>query len=176
MNNSALSSIILFDIFILGLILLASINGYKKGGIRSFLSLFWVFISLIATAALYKKIALFLQITFETSSPFTLILSFMILFIIFFSLSRIINFFISGLLKSVLAGSLIGNIIGTIFGAIEAMLIIGIVFMNISFYPVKPPLRDSTSFNTIRQIPIKTIEYCLWFSDDSPKKNNIYGG
>jgi uncharacterized membrane protein required for colicin V production len=152
MNKKALVPMMFFDIFILGLIMLAGFNGFKRGGIRTLLSLFWIYLSFIATVFLYERIALFIQVTFDNRSPMAMVISFCSIFAVVFAITRVINFLVTKLLKPVLVDSNISCIIGAILGVFVGILIIGIVFMVIAFYPVKPPLSDSFSFQIISQV------------------------
>jgi uncharacterized membrane protein required for colicin V production len=152
MNKKALVPMIFFDIFILGLIMLAGFNGFRRGGIRSLLSLFWIYISFIATAFFYERMALFIQVTFENKSPMAMVISFCFIFAVVFAITRVINFLLTKLIKPVLVDSNISCIIGALLGVFEGILIIGIVFMVIAFYPVNPPLSNSFSFQIISQV------------------------
>ena len=42
-------------------------------------------------------------------------------------------------------------------------IFIGIIFMSIAFYPVKPPLSDSLSFMLLKDIPRDAKEAVFWF-------------
>ncbi len=166
MYNNVLVSMIFFDIYVLGLIMLAGFNGYRRGGLRAFLSMFWIYVSLICTMMLYNRIAMSLQLTFDAPSSLSRLIGFVSIFAIIFTITRTFNIFVEKWLKPVVVESSLGSILGIAFGAIEALLMVGIIFMNISFYPVSAPLSDSLSFRTLYGVPYKVAEYSLWFAPD----------
>jgi len=165
--NKGLLTIIIFDVFVFLIIILAGINGFKKGGMRAFLGFLWIYISFILSAILYMRIAVFLQVTFETTSPSAKIIGFVPIFILVFAITRVFNFLLTRLLKTYLLNSVFGSSIGAIFGAMEAILLISIIFMNMAFYPVHPPLSDSISFKIFNDLPYQVRNYSLWFLPDS---------
>jgi len=166
MMNKILVSMIFFDVFVLVLIILAGFNGYRRGGLRAFLSMFWIYISLICTMMLYNRIAMSMQVTFDAASSLSRLIGFISIFAITFTITRTFNIFVEKWLRSVVVESKLSSILGIIFGAIEALLMVGIIFMNMSFYPVTPPLSDSLSFKSLYRVPYKVAEYSLWFAPD----------
>jgi uncharacterized membrane protein required for colicin V production len=170
MEEGILTSMIFFDIFIFCMILLGGFSGMRRGGLRTFFSLFWIYLSFICTSLLYGKIALSFQMTFDTHTPTVKLISFISVFVLSYIVTQLINIFlVKWIMKPVLTYSTFSNILGAVFGILEASIVIGIIFMNMSFYTIRPPLSESIAFNTMRQIPSKVAEYSTWFLPNSVK-------
>jgi len=170
MVDKMLVTLIAFDLFVLGVIILFGFTGYRRGGVKSFISLLLLYISFIAAMVLYEKPSLYLQIALDTPSSLARLVCFAIFFAIFVAITRYISYILNKILTQVLVRGIIGGIIGMIFGAMEGILLISIVFMCIAFYPVNPPLKDSISFKTMKDIPVDLRDTSLWFlpnMDDS---------
>jgi membrane protein required for colicin V production len=163
MHIGAISSLIILDILVVGIMVFFALNGYKRGGFKAFLSLLLLFIVVVITLFLYERPAMFLQVSLEASSSFAKVLCFSIIFVVLYPVSRFVFHLFSKLTPNIMVkGSIIG-ILGVIFGAAEAILFIGIIFMNIAFYPVKPPLSDSLSFMLLKDIPADAKQAVFWF-------------
>ena len=163
MHIGAISSLIILDIFVVGIVAFFAFNGYKRGGFKAFLSLLLLFIVAVITLSLYERPAMFLQVSLEASSSFARVLCFSIIFIALYTASRFVFHLFSKLASNIMARGSISGIIGAILGMAEAILFIGIIFMNIAFYPVKPPLSDSLSFTLLKDIPRDAKEAVFWF-------------
>jgi len=163
MVDKVLIALIAFDLFVFGVIILFGFTGYRRGGIKSFISLFLLYLSFIATMILYEKPSLYLQITLDTPSPLARLVCFAIFFAIFVAITRYVNYIITKILTQVLIRGIISGIIGMFFGAIEGILLISIIFMGIAFYPVNPPLKDAISFKVMKDIPVNLRDTSLWF-------------
>lgn len=151
----------LIDLFVFGLTVLFSLNGFRSGALRSLFSLLWVYIVLVITALFYGKAATLLQATSNTSSPVAQVICFSIIFIILFAITQIINFLLMRLLRLVEPKGISSRIIGTIFGTVEGILIISIVIMNIAFFPVKPPLKDMVFYKTMKNIAPGVVDVTI---------------
>jgi uncharacterized membrane protein required for colicin V production len=164
MVDKALVILIAFDLFVFGVIILFGFTGYRRGGIKSFINLIFLYLSFIAAMVLYEKPSLYLQITLDTPSPLARLVCFAIFFAIFVVITRYVNYIITKILTTqVLIRGIISGIIGMFFGAIEGILLISIIFMSIAFYPVNPPLKDAISFKVMKDIPVELRDTSLWF-------------
>jgi len=163
MVDKVIVTLIAFDLFVFGVIVLFGFNGYRRGGIKSFISLIFLYLSFIAAMVLYEKPSLYLQITLDTPSPLARLVCFAIFFAIFVAITRYVNYIITKILTQVLIRGIISGIIGIFFGAIEGILLISIIFMSIAFYPVNPPLKDAISFKVMKDIPVNLRDTSLWF-------------
>jgi uncharacterized membrane protein required for colicin V production len=164
MIDKVLITLIAFDLFVFGVIVLFGFTGYRRGGIKSFISLLLLYLSFIAAMVLYEKPSLYLQITLDTPSSLARLICFAIFFAIFIVITRYVNYVITKILAAqVLVRGIIGGIIGMIFGTMEGILLISIIFMCIAFYPVNPPLRDAISFKAMKNIPVDLRDTSLWF-------------
>jgi uncharacterized membrane protein required for colicin V production len=163
MVDKVLLTLIAFDLFVFGVIVLFGFTGYRRGGIKSFISLFLLYLSFIAAMILYEKPSLYLQITLDTPSPLARLVCFAIFFAIFVAITRYVSYIINKILTQVLIRGIISGIIGVFFGAMEGILLISIIFMVIAFYPVNPPLKDAISFKVMKDIPVNLRDTSLWF-------------
>jgi uncharacterized membrane protein required for colicin V production len=163
MFDKTLVTLIILDLFIIGVLILYGFNGFRRGGIKSLLSLFFLYISFIATMLLYERPAMYMQVELDTNSSLSKIVFFAIIFAIIATVTRYIYYFLTKMLADVLLRGLISGVIGAFFGLMEGILIIGIVFMCIAFYPVSPPLSDTVSFKILKEIPIDVRDSSLWF-------------
>jgi uncharacterized membrane protein required for colicin V production len=152
-----------FDVFVLGIIILFGFNGYRRGWVKSLVSLVFLYLSFIAAIILYEWPSMYLQIMLGTSTPVSRVVCFSIFFIIFVVITRYIYYLIIRLNTQVLVRGVLSGIAGAALGTIEGILLIGIIFMNIAFYPLTYPLKDSTSFMVIKDIPVDIRDHSLWF-------------
>lgn len=163
MNLAVISSLIILDIIVIGVLSLFAFSGYRRGGVKAVISLFLLYVVVLISMILYERPAIFLQVMFDVSSPLTRIICFSIIFIVLYTISRVVYFILSKLVASIAVRGVFSGILGSIFGILEAVILIGIIFMNINFYPVKPPLNDSLSFNLLKDVPKDIKEKSLWF-------------
>ena len=169
MRIGIISSLIILDIVVAGIVAFFALNGYKRGGVKSFLSLLLLFVVTVVTLFLYERPAIFLQVSLEASSSLSRVVCFSSIFIVLYAASRIAFYMLSKLVPKIMVRGFIGGIFGIIFGIAEALLFVGIIFMNIAFYPIKPPLSDSLSFTLLKGIPRDAKEAVFWFL---PKEND----
>ncbi len=163
MSFAIVSSLIILDIVVIGILALFAFYGYRRGGIKSFLSLILLFVVVLISMLLYERPALFLQVMLDVSSPLTRVICFSIIFFIAYVISRVVYFILSRLIPELAIRGIFGGILGAIFSTMEAIILISIVFMNVNFFPIKPPLRDSLSFSVMKDIPKEIKEKSLWF-------------
>jgi membrane protein required for colicin V production len=163
MHIGAISSLIILDIFVVGIIAFFAFNGYRRGGFKALLSLLSLSIVVVITLFLYERPAMFLQVSLEASSSLTKVVCFSSIFIILYIASRFVFHLFSKLSPNIMVRGSIGGILGAAFGVAEAILLISTIFMNIAFYPVKPPLSDSLSFVLLKDIPGDAKEAFFWF-------------
>jgi len=151
------------DIFIAVVLIFYGLTGFRRGGIKSFLSLLFLFIAFIITMILFEKPAVYLQVTQETNSSITKVICFSSIFLILVAITRYIYYIVTKIFTKVLLRGTLSGIIGVVFALIEGILLISIVYMNIAFYPVKPPLSDTVSFRMMKDIPVDIRDSALWF-------------
>lgn len=163
MNIAIISSLIILDIIVIGVLGLFAFQGYRRGGIKSLLSLFLLFIVVLLSMVLYERPALFLQVMLDVSSPITRVICFSIIFVVFYVISKVVYFILSKLLSTLAVRGALSGIIGSLFTIAEAIILISVVFMNVSFFPTNPIMKDSLSFNIMKDIPKDIKETCLWF-------------
>lgn len=112
---------------------------------------------------LYERPALFLQVMFDVSSPVTRVICFSIIFVVFYVISRVVYFILSKLVSALVVRGIFSGVIGSLFSIAEAIILISVIFMNINFFPINPPMKDSLSFNIMKDIPKDIKESSLWF-------------
>jgi uncharacterized membrane protein required for colicin V production len=163
MLDKTLIVMIGLDIFISILLILYGLTGFRRGGIRSFLSLLFLYIAFIISMILFEKPAIYLQVVLETKSSTAKIVCFGIIFTVFVAITRYLYYLATKVFAQVLVRGLVSGILGAVFGIIEGIFLIGIIYMNIAFYPVYPPLSDTVSFKAMKDIPIYIRDSSLWF-------------
>lgn len=163
MIDRMLIAMIGLDIFIAVVLIFYGLTGFRRGGIKSFLSLLFLFIAFIITMILFEKPAVYLQVTQETNSSITKVICFSSIFLILVAITRYIYYIVTKIFTKVLLRGTLSGIIGVVFALIEGILLISIVYMNIAFYPVKPPLSDTVSFRMMKDIPVDIRDSALWF-------------
>ncbi|MEK7395971.1 MAG: CvpA family protein, partial [Candidatus Poribacteria bacterium] len=168
----AISSLIILDIFVVGIVAFFAFNGYRRGGFKAFLSLLLLFIVVVITLSLYERPAMFLQVSLEASSSIAKVACFSIIFIILYTASRFVFHLFSKLASDIIVRGSIDGILGAIFGMAEAIFFMSIIFMNIAFYPVKPPLSDSLSFRLLKDIPGDVKGAFFWFLPKEKENQN----
>lgn len=161
--DKMLITMIGLDIFIAAVLILYGVTGFRRGGVKSFLSLFFLYIAFIVAIILFERPAMYLQVTLDTKSSTAKIVCFGSIFVIFVALTRYIYILTTRIFAQVLVRGTVSGIIGAIFGVMEGILLIGIIYMNIAFYPVTPPLSDTVSFKVMKDIPVDIRDSSLWF-------------
>ena len=163
MLDKMLITMIGLDIFVVAVLILYGFTGFRRGGIKSFLSLLFLYIAFIIAMILFEKPAIYLQVTLDTKSSTARIVCFASIFVILVALTRYIYYISTKVFTHVLVRSILSGVIGAILGVIEGILLIGIIYMNIAFYPVNPPLSNTISFKVMKDIPIDIRDSSLWF-------------
>ena len=163
MLDKMLITMIGLDIFVVAVLILYGFTGFRRGGIKSFLSLLFLYIAFIVAMILFEKPAVYLQVTLDTKSSTARIVCFASIFVILIALTRYIYYISTKVFTHVLVRSIISGVLGAILGAMEGILLIGIIYMNIAFYPVNPPLSNTISFKVMKDIPIDVRDSSLWF-------------
>jgi uncharacterized membrane protein required for colicin V production len=163
MLDKTLIAMIGLDIFVAAVLVLYGLTGFRRGGVKSFLSLLFLYIAFIIAIVLFEKPAVYLQVTLETKSSTARIVCFGSIFAVFVAVTRYVYFLTTRLFAQVLLRGLFSGITGAIFGIMEGILLIGIIYMSIAFYPVSAPLSDTISFRAIKDIPIEIRDSSLWF-------------
>jgi uncharacterized membrane protein required for colicin V production len=151
------------DIFVAAVLILYGFTGFRRGGIKSFLSLLFLYIAFIAAMILFEKPAVYLQVTLDTKSSTARIVCFASIFVILIALTRYIYYISTKVFTHILVRSIISGVLGAVLGVMEGILLIGIIYMNIAFYPVNPPLSNTISFKVMKDIPIDVRDSSLWF-------------
>jgi len=163
MLDKMLITMIGLDIFVVAVLILYGFTGFRRGGIKSFLSLLFLYIAFIIAMILFEKPAVYLQVTLDTKSSTARIVCFASIFVILIALTRYIYYISTKVFTHVLVRSIISGVLGAILGVMEGILLIGIIYMNIAFYPVNPPLSNTISFKVMKDIPIDVRDSSLWF-------------
>jgi len=163
MLDKMLITMIGLDIFVVAVLILYGFTGFRRGGIKSFLSLLFLYIAFIVAMILFEKPAVYLQVTLDTKSSTARIVCFASIFVILIALTRYIYYISTKVFTHVLVRSIISGVLGAILGVMEGILLIGIIYMNIAFYPVNPPLSNTISFKVMKDIPIDVRDSSLWF-------------
>jgi uncharacterized membrane protein required for colicin V production len=163
MLDKTLIAMIGLDIFIAVVLIMYGLAGFRRGGVKSFLSLLFLYIAFIISMILFEKPAVYLQVVLETKSSTARIVCFGIIFAIFIALTRYFYYLATKLFAQVLIRGIFSGIAGALFGIMEGILIIGIIYMCIGFYPVTPPLSETMSFRVIKDIPVEIRDSSLWF-------------
>lgn len=163
MSDKMLITMIGLDILSVAVLILYGFTGFRRGGIKSFLSLLFLYIAFIVAMILFEKPAIYLQVTLDTKSSTARIVCFAIIFVILIALTRYIYYISTKVFTKVLVISTASGVIGAILGVMEGILLIGIIYMNIAFYPVNPPLSNTISFKVMKDIPVDIRDSSLWF-------------
>ncbi|MGB9598091.1 MAG: CvpA family protein [Candidatus Poribacteria bacterium] len=163
MSFAIISSLIILDIIVIGILALFAFHGYRRGAIKSLLSFFLILIVVLISMLLFERPALFLQVMFDVSSPITRVICFSIIFIVFYVISRVVYFVLSRLASALAVRGIFSGVIGSLFSIAEAIILVSVVFMNINFFPIRQPMTDALSFNIMKDIPKDLKESCLWF-------------
>ncbi|HGE69810.1 TPA: hypothetical protein ENX78_03170, partial [Candidatus Poribacteria bacterium] len=71
MNLAVISSLIILDIIVIGVLSLFAFSGYRRGGVKAVISLFLLYVVVLISMILYERPAIFLQVMFDVSSPLT---------------------------------------------------------------------------------------------------------
>ena len=163
MLDKMLITMIGLDIFVVAVLILYGFTGFRRGGIKSFLSLLFLYIAFIIAMILFEKPAVYLQVTLDTKSSTARIVCFASIFVILIALTRYIYYISTKVFTHILVRSIISGVLGAVLGVMEGILLIGIIYMNIAFYPVNPPLSNTVSFRVMKDIPIDVRDSSLWF-------------
>jgi uncharacterized membrane protein required for colicin V production len=164
MLDKTLIAVIGLDIFVVVILILYGFTGFRRGGIKSFLSLLFLYIAFIVAMILFEKPAIYLQVTLDTKSSTARMVCFASIFAVLVVLTRYLYHISTKVfIKHVLVRSISSGVIGAILGVMEGFLLIGIIYMNIAFYPVNPPLSNTISFKVMKDIPIDLRDSSLWF-------------
>jgi len=163
MLDKMLITMIGLDIVAVVVLILYGFTGFKRGGVKSFLSLLFLYIAFIVAMILFEKPAIYLQVTLDTKSSTARIVCFASIFVILIAITRYVYYISTKMFPKVLVRGIASGVIGAILGVIEGILLIGIIYMNIAFYPVNPPLSNTISFKVMKDIPIDIRDSSLWF-------------
>ncbi len=132
------------DIILLGIILVSGIIGLFKGFIKSIGMIIGLIVSIVLSGKLYGIIAAILPSSITNQAARNLI-GVIVMFLILAIISGIIVELLSKLFKLPVI-NMVNRILGFAFGTIEAILVLGVIFMFITQYAIiYNPIKDFVS-------------------------------
>ncbi len=143
------------DFFILGAIAFFAFSGFMRGALRTLFSALRIYFSFIITTIFYERVALLIQVMFDTPSWVAQMICFIIVFGIILFIIWLVGAILSKRISKPQTSSGLDKVGGAILGLVEGVLIVSIIIMFIDFYPTpkaRSPLEDAISYKAIKNI------------------------
>lgn len=126
------------DYIILIVIAIFVIKGYKQGLIKQVMAFIGMAAGLVIAWKFYPVVSLY-GVKFGIPSTISMIISFALVFFVVLVISNLLGKFLHKALEIIFFGWL-NRVTGAIFGLIEGVLLIAIIFVLISFTPLREPV------------------------------------